>query len=125
VIDHDPKIGNALRKHRHMLQVTRQNTDIVEGETAAGQDLQPVKDGRSDDPIRIRLDIHQVSNADEGALVSKRIEHSFRLVRQVQRYPANDARDPIMGARSGEQRLVFRLSIRRLDRDRVFDSGGV
>jgi hypothetical protein len=64
VIDHDPQIGDALRDQRNMPQMTRQDAHVVERQSARRQDLQALQNVRANDPIRIRLDIDQVANAD-------------------------------------------------------------
>src|SRR5262249_42132067 len=58
--------------------------------------------------IRVRLDINQMADADQSRLARTHIECSFKVAWMRERRPTNHACDPIIGARIGEQCLVFR-----------------
>ena len=57
-----------------MFEMARQNADIIEDETSRGQNPQPVQNLVANDPIGIRLDVYEMSYADEGPLANERIE---------------------------------------------------
>ena len=55
-----------------MFEMARQNADIIEDETSRGQNPQPVQNLVANDPIGIRLDVYEMSYADEGPLANER-----------------------------------------------------
>src|SRR5262249_666659 len=121
VIDHDPQVGDALRDQRNMFQMTGQYPHVVERQAAGCQDPQPLQNVRADDPIRVRLDINQMADADQSRLARTYIECSFNAARMRERRPTNHACDPIIGVSIGEQCLIFRRVIRRFNRHGAVD----
>jgi hypothetical protein len=75
------QIGDLFCKPGHMFEMARQNADIIEDETSRGQNPQPVQNLVANDPIGIRLDVYEMSYADEGPLANERIERLLHLDR--------------------------------------------
>jgi hypothetical protein len=68
-----------------MFEMARQNADIIEDETSRGQNPQPFQNLVANDPIGIRLDVYEMSYADEGPLANERIDRLLHLDRQIER----------------------------------------
>src|SRR5262245_981877 len=98
-----------------MFQMTGQYPHVVERQAAGCQDPQPLQNVRADDPIRVRLDINQMADADQSRLARTYIECSFNVARMRERRPTNHACDPIIGVSIGKQCLIFRRVIRRFN----------
>ncbi len=66
-----------------------------------------------------------MAHAHKAGLAGEPIKYAGRFVRPIQRDPADDAGDPIVGLRIVKKRGVFIRSVGRLDHNSTVNAGGV
>ena len=65
MIDDNSQIGHVIRDQRNMLQMTGQDSDVVESQAASREDSQPFQHLGANDPVGVGLDIDEMANAHQ------------------------------------------------------------
>jgi hypothetical protein len=121
MVDHDPQAGDVPCDQEHMFQMAGQYGHVVERQTAALQDAQPLQDLWADDPIGVRLDIYQMADADQGGLPACASSVRSRSLRRASGAQPTTPAIPVMVADMCEQTIVFSRAVSRFNRHGATD----
>ena len=106
---------------RHESEVVREHSNHVEGQAAAGDEVQARLDVGTHQPQRIGFVVDQVSDPAEGRVRSG-IERRFGSADIGQRDPADDGAHEPVAVGNVQDRVRVREAAGRLDEDRAVDA---
>jgi hypothetical protein len=106
-----------------VLQVPGQHRDDVERHIAVFKQREPLTDGRSQQPVRVRLVVDEGADTGELRTPGEPLQACRGIVGAVKRHPGDHAGDLLMRSRHLEHRLGVRVVVVCLDEHGRLDPG--